>query len=54
MLVNQILSDFLQNGPSDEEVSKAKTSIIDNFPTQLQSNWDILKTVISIVSINCH
>ncbi len=43
-----VIDNFLRTGPSEEEVENAKKGIIDNFPTLLQSNMDILNTVMNI------
>lgn len=40
-VINQILNDFVKNGPSDGELEEAKASILQSFPLSTSSNASI-------------
>jgi len=37
-----VLTDFIENGPTQEELSLSKQSIINGFPLRVDSNKDML------------
>jgi len=39
---NQVLSDFIENGPTQEELVLSKQNIMNGFPLRVDSNRDIL------------
>jgi zinc protease len=39
---NQVLSDFVKNGPTQEELTLSKQNIVNGFPLRIDSNRDIL------------
>ena len=39
---NQVLRDYIKNGPTQEELDLSKKSIINGFPLRIGSNSDIL------------
>jgi len=39
---NQLLTDFIDNGPTEEELTLSKQNIINGFPLRVDSNRDIL------------
>lgn len=41
-VLHQTLNEFIQNGPSDKELSHAKRNITGGFPLRIDSNRDIL------------
>lgn len=41
-LIQKMLKDFCENGPSSEEIKHAKEAIINGFPLRVDSNSDIL------------
>jgi len=41
-VLQQTLSDFIQNGPTDEELTHAKRNITGGFPLRIDSNRDIV------------
>jgi len=42
-LVNQVLQEFIQNGPSDEEIKLSKLNISGSFPLRTASNKSIVE-----------
>ena len=41
-LIREMLAEFVEKGPTDEELKHAKNSIINGFPLRIDSNSDIL------------
>ena len=41
-LIHNMLQEFIENGPSNEEIKHAKEAIINGFPLRVDSNSDIL------------
>ena len=41
-LARKILEDFVQQGPSDEEIAAAKANLVGSFPLRLDSNKKML------------
>ena len=41
-IINKMLRDFVEKGPTDKEIIHAKESIINGFPLRIDSNKDIL------------
>ena len=41
-LIHNMLQDFIENGPTNEEIKHAKEAIINGFPLRVDSNSDIL------------
>ena len=41
-LIREMLAEFIEKGPTDEELKHAKNSIINGFPLRIDSNSDIL------------
>ncbi len=39
---NQVLADFIENGPTQEELALSKQNIMNGFPLRIDSNRDIL------------
>ena len=39
---NEVLSDFIENGPTQEELTLSKQNIMNGFPLRIDSNRDIL------------
>ena len=39
---NEVLADFIENGPTQEELNLSKQNIINGFPLRVDSNRDIL------------
>lgn len=39
---NQVLNDYIENGPTEEELVLSKKSIISGFPLRIDSNRDVL------------
>ena len=42
MLIREMLAEFVEKGPTEEELKHAKNSIINGFPLRIDSNSDIL------------
>ena len=47
-IVNQVLGDFLKNGPTEEELKAAKANIIGGFALNLDSNKKLMSQVSTI------
>ncbi len=42
-LVNQVISDFIKTGPTEDEIKQAKLNISGSFPLRTKSNKDIVE-----------
>lgn len=51
-LTQQITKDFIQNGPTMDELEKAKAYLIGSFPLALASNTSIANMILKIVFYN--
>jgi zinc protease len=47
-VMKKTISDFIEHGPSDEELQAAKNNLINGFPLRIDSNRKILDNVASI------
>ena len=48
-VVREVLSEFLANGPTDDELQAAKQFLVGSFPLRLDSNRKLLEQISSIV-----
>ena len=44
----QILKDFIEHGPTEEEVKAAKANLIGGFPLRIDSNRNLLSNIANI------
>ena len=51
-LIQKIVSDFVQNGPTDEELKAAKDYLIGSFPLNVDSNSKMLEQVSKIAMLD--
>ncbi len=51
-LIQQIVSDFVKNGPTDEELAIAKNYLIGSFPLNVDSNGKMLEQVSRIANLD--
>ena len=47
-VVREVLSEFLANGPTDDELQAAKQFLVGSFPLRLDSNRKLLEQISSI------
>lgn len=47
-LSTEILKDFIEKGPTLDEVKKAKQGIIDSFPSSISNNVKVLNAIVTI------